>query len=540
MNETLAEERGSFRYNGLEVKMKRRLLSALLRDSKVEVLTKAVPRVWVSGIEHDSRNIKKGFLFLAQKGLSVDGHDFIQAAVNNGAAAVIGERNPKEIQSTVPYVQIKSDIDSFSYLSASFYGFPARKLTVIGITGTDGKTTTSNLLFSILKAAGIKAGMVTTVNALIGDEVVDTGFHVTTPEANDVQRYMAQMDEAGLTHVILESTSHGLAQGRVTACEYDIAVVTNITHEHLDYHGNYENYRAAKARLFELCAKTPKKRGVKKLGVLNHDDRSFEFLDNFVTIQKVSYGTGQGSDVRASNVQYFPGGLKFVVNRGNEKFSIDSPLVGDFNVSNILAAVTAARVGLDIQVPLIQAGISSLQAVTGRMEPIDLGQNFTAIVDFAHTPNALEVALNAVRKMTKGKVIAVFGSAGLRDREKRRLMAEVSAKLADITVITAEDPRTESLAAILDEMGNAAESKGAVEGETYIKVADRGEAIKAAIKLAKPGDLVVACGKGHEQSMCFGTTEYLWDDRTAMKAALADHLGLSGYPMPYLPTQDKE
>lgn len=522
-----------------EVHMAEKLLSKLLSDAEVEIVSSRGPDVLVTGVERDSRNVKPGNLFIAQAGLSADGHNYINAAKENGAVAVAGEKSPDEVDSELPYVQLKPSLDNFSYLSASYYDFPGRKLTVIGVTGTDGKTTTSNLFFGILKAAGIKAGMVTTVNALIGDQVVDTGFHVTTPEANDVQRYMAQMVDAGLTHVILESTSHGLAQGRVTACEYDIGVVTNITHEHLDYHGNYENYRAAKARLFKLCARSVKKPGVEKLAVLNRDDRSYDFLKSFVKVPQVAYGRAEGSNVHATNIEYSPGGMKFIVSVNNsEEFEIASPLIGEFNLSNILAAVSAARVGLNIDAPVIQTGITSLKAVTGRMEPIDLGQDFTAIVDFAHTPNALEVALNAVRKLTSGRVIAIFGSAGLRDRAKRRMMAEVSARLADVTVITAEDPRTESLDAILDEMGKAAESQGAVEGKTYIKVPDRGEAIRRAIKMAKPGDLIVACGKGHEQSMCFGTTEYLWDDRTAMKAALAEHLGIDGYPMPYLPTQD--
>ncbi|HMN13514.1 MAG TPA: Mur ligase family protein, partial [Bellilinea sp.] len=215
--------------------MAEKLLSKLLSEAEVEIVSSRGPDVLVTGVERDSRNVKPGNLFIAQAGLSADGHNYINAAKENGVVAVAGEKSPDEVDSDLPYVQLKPSLDNFSYLSASYYDFPGRKLTVIGVTGTDGKTTTSNLLFSILKAAGIKAGMVTTVNALIGDQVVDTGFHVTTPEASDVQRYMAQMVDAGLTHVILESTSHGLAQGRVTACEYDIGVVTNITHEHLDY-----------------------------------------------------------------------------------------------------------------------------------------------------------------------------------------------------------------------------------------------------------------------------------------------------------------
>jgi UDP-N-acetylmuramoyl-L-alanyl-D-glutamate--2,6-diaminopimelate ligase len=214
-------------------------------------------------------------------------------------------------------------------------------------------------------------------------------------------------------------------------------------------------------------------------------------------------------------------------------------LVGAFNVSNCLAAFTVAVVGLGISPEIAAQGLAALDGVPGRMERIDLGQDFTAIVDFAHTPNALKVALEAARPMTRGRVICVFGSAGLRDREKRRMMAETSAELADLTVLTAEDPRTESLDRILVEMAAGAGSRGGVEGETFWRVADRGEAIRFALRLARPGDIVLACGKGHEQSMCFGKTEFLWDDRTAMRAALSELLGVEGPQMPYLPSQDR-
>jgi len=220
----------------------------------------------------------------------------------------------------------------------------------------------------------------------------------------------------------------------------------------------------------------------------------------------------------------------------NFRQPVISRLVGAFNISNILAAMTTAIYGLNISPQITADGIASLDAVPGRMERINLGQAFTAIVDFAHTPNALKVALQAVRQMTAGRVIAVFGSAGLRDRAKRKMMAEVSIELADLTILTAEDPRTESLDGILAEMADAAVSKGGEEGKTFWRVPDRGEAIRQAIRLAKPGDLVVACGKGHEQSMCFDQTEYAWDDRTAMRAALAESLLKDGPDMPVLPT----
>lgn len=488
----------------------------------------------ITGIQFDSRKVLPGNLFVALSGGSADGHDFIPTAIAKGAAAVVGT---KDLTLTVPYIKVDDSREALAYLAASFYDHPGRKLTVIGVTGTDGKTTTSNLLFQILKTAGIKAGLVSTVNAVIGDEVIDTGFHVTTPEATEVQQLLARMVDAGLTHVVLETTSHGLAQHRVTGCEYDIAVVTNITHEHLDFHGSYEGYRAAKARLFTSLNDTHEKPfGNPRLAVLNADDGAFEYLDELVKGSKCSYSLKGKGTVNAASIRYSPVGTDFAVEVNKAIVSIHCNLPGDFNVSNCLAAFTAAVEGLGIDAEVAARGIASLPGVPGRMEVIDLGQPFSAIVDFAHTPNALLQAIETARQLMHGRVITVFGSAGLRDRQKRRMMAETSVKKADITILTAEDPRIESLDDILAEMADEAVKAGGVEGQTFFRVSDRGDAIRLAVKLAQPGDLVMPCGKGHEQSMCFGEVEYPWDDRTALRAALSEYMHVRGPLMPVLPT----
>jgi UDP-N-acetylmuramoyl-L-alanyl-D-glutamate--2,6-diaminopimelate ligase len=330
----------------------------------------------------------------------------------------------------------------------------------------------------------------------------------------------------------------------------------------MDEHGSYENYRAAKARLFSSLEITrPKPQGNPRLAVINRDDiKSFDFLNDFIKVNKINYGLGEAAEVRAEEITYDPSGIHYIARSKDFRVDITSRLVGAYNVSNCLAALTAATYGLNIPPETAAEGIASLEGIPGRMERIDLGQDFTALVDFAHTPNALKVSLEAAREMlarsllpggdrealrkkgpgVMGRLIAVFGSAGLRDREKRRMMAETSAELADLTVLTAEDPRTESLEGILEEMAAGARSRGGREGETFWRVPDRSEAIRFALRLARPGDIVIACGKGHEQSMCFGEREHLWDDRTAMRAALAEHLGLDGPEMPYLPTQDTE
>lgn len=491
-------------------------LSSLVNSLPIPWRSSAeIPAQIVNAIQFDSRKISAGDVFVAISGDATDGHDFVPSVVENGAIAVVGTRDLSGLP--IPYIQVNDSREALAHLAAAFYDYPARKMLVIGVTGTDGKTTTVNLIYEILKIAGFKAGLISTVNAVIGDEVINTGFHVTTPEATDVQCYLARMVEAGLSTVVLETTSHGLSQHRVTGCDYDIAVLTNITHEHLDYHNTYEEYRAVKSRLFTSLADTAEKpTGNPRLAVLNRDDASYDYLAGIVTVNQISYGLNGAGDLTALDIISSPTGVDFTISGEGIDPAAHSNLPGKFNVSNCLAAITVALgLGIDLQTAI--EGITRMKGVPGRMEVMNMGQPFGAIVDFAHTPNALKVALETAREMTKRRVIAVFGSAGLRDRQKRRLMAEVSLGLADLTILTAEDPRTESLDAILSQMSDAAESAGGIEEKTFFRVSDRGDAIRLAVKLAKPGDLVMVCGKGHEQSMCFETTEYPWDDRTAMR-----------------------
>ncbi|MEL6270344.1 MAG: UDP-N-acetylmuramoyl-L-alanyl-D-glutamate--2,6-diaminopimelate ligase [Chloroflexota bacterium] len=481
-------------------------------------------------VVESSREVKPGGVFVARKGLSVDGHVYIKDAVSRGAAAFVCEREIAD--AAVPYIQVKDSAQALGRLAAAYHGFPSRKLTVIGVTGTDGKTTTSTLIHAILKASdNVRAGLISTIAADFGDgRTADTGLHVTSPGAPQLQAIMAEMVNQGVTHVVVEMTSHGLAQGRLNGVDIDIAVMTNVTHEHLDYHGTWENYRDAKALMFRMLMPSERTHGQSKVAVINADDPSAEYFAAIPAEERVRYGLEAKGDVQAQNIRYLPSHTEFEIN--GEAFRLN--LVGAFNVYNALAAICATRSGLRMGLDTVRAGLESVMGISGRMERIDEGQDFTAIVDFAHTPNALKRALEAGREMLpKGRrLIAVFGSAGLRDREKRRLMAETSAQLADFTVLTAEDPRTESLDSILEEMAQGCISQGGVEGETFSRVPDRGYAIYAACQIAQPGDVVMACGKGHEQSMAFGETEYPWDDRDAMRAALR------GTPLATLPTAD--
>jgi UDP-N-acetylmuramoyl-L-alanyl-D-glutamate--2,6-diaminopimelate ligase len=494
----------------------------------------------------DSNSVIPGALFVARHGLVSNGHEFISSALDKEAACVVGELPFGDIykwfgESQVPYVQVENSSSALSCLAAALQGFPSRKLVMIGVTGTDGKTTTCNIIYSILRAAGISAGLITTVNAVIGDKTRDTGFHVTTPDAVALQELLANMVDAGMTHCIVEVTSHGLVQQRVSACEFDVVVLTNITHEHLDYHGTLESYMNAKFMLFDQNSRTVSKTETNKLAVLNqNDNQSYDYIKNKLKTDLVDYGIEVQATVSATNIIVNERTTYFDVNIGDDCFPVETVLVGQYNISNCLAAIASTYNGLAINVNYIQAGIASLNRIPGRMEYINIGQDFEAVVDFAHTPNSLRELLLSVRNITNGRIIVVFGSAGLRDVSKRSWMGSIAAEIADFTVITAEDPRTESLSDIMADIASGCVEVGGVEGKTFWKLSDRAEAIRFGVGMAERGDIVLACGKAHEQSMCFGSIEYPWDDRMAMNAAIAERLGRkTDYP-PKLPTSEPE
>lgn len=505
------------------------------------------PDVRLSRLVEHTDQVAPGACFVARVRSTSDGHRYIPLAVERGAALILGQYPRQEVGDGLPpdqpYLQAADTALALAWLSAAWERFPARQLVMLGITGTDGKTTTANFLFQILQTAGIDAGLLSTVRAVVGGTEEPLELHVTTPEAPVVQRYLRRMVDAGLTHCVLEATSHGLAQHRVGAVDFDVAVVTNITHEHLDYHGSYEAYFAAKARLLEaLSAGTPRvptrnvqKQDLTKTAVLNADDSSFERLVDIPAPRRVTYALDTPADVSASELSFSARETTFRLHLPASQAPARSSYVGRFNVYNMLAAAAAADV-LGIDGATIARGFREFPILAGRMERIDEGQAFPVIVDFAHTPNGLQRALESVRDMVSGRIIAVFGSAGKRDVAKRTLMAKISAREADLTVLTAEDPRTESLDEILATMAEGCRSEGGVEGRSFWRVPDRGRAIYRALALAQEDDLVLICGKGHEQSMCFGVTEYPWDDRRATRAALRAFLQGKQMPDLGLPT----
>jgi UDP-N-acetylmuramoyl-L-alanyl-D-glutamate--2,6-diaminopimelate ligase len=481
-------------------------------------------------IVESNLDVEPGGVFAARPGLSTDGHRFIPDAIQRGAAAIVGEHDLRDLP--LPYARVANAQEAIGWLAAAYHGFPSRRMIVIGVTGTDGKTTTSTLIHAILReASGGRAGLISTIAADVGGAAVDTGLHVTTPSAPQTQALLARMAANGLQYAVVEMTSHGLAQGRLNGIDLDLALLTNLTHEHLDYHKTFEAYRAAKGRMFAMLGTSARKPGIAKTAVINADDASADFFAAFPADRTLCYGLRQPADVRASQIVYRSDMTTFSVHHDGAEFLIQSELVGQFNVSNLLAAVSAAR-ALHIPIEFIQRGIRQVRAISGRLERVDAGQSYLALVDFAHTPNALKNALEAGRAMVSagGRVIAVFGCAGLRDLEKRRMMPQAAVRLADVSFFTAEDPRTEPLDEILAVMAAAAVEAGGVEGVHFHRVPDRGLALAKACAIAQPGDVVMALGKGHEQSMAFGTVEYPWDDREALRAAIR------GAPLRTLPT----
>ncbi len=394
------------------------------------------------------------------------------------------------------------------------YGFPARKLKIIGVTGTDGKTTTSTLITAMLRNAGYKVGMMTTISLDLGNGPIPNPTRLTTVTSFSLQRGLKQLANAGVDWVILETTSHALAQHRVWGVPYSVAVFTNLSHEHLDYHGTFENYRDAKVRLFELCNNNAK--GL-QVGIANADDPSGQYFLRAIK-NPVSYGIDAG-DIRAKDVKTTTNGSTMTVKTRNGEFNLKVNLTGSFNVYNALAAAGVGQaLGLDEK--QIIDGIGSLSNVEGRMTTIDEGQDFSVIVDYAHTPGSFEKIFNEIRPVTKGRMIVVFGSAGRRDESKRPLQGNAAGRLCDIVVVTEEDDRDQDGEQIMNEIAEGAEKAGKIRNNDLFLIHDRMRAIAKAIEIAKPGDTVLLLGKGHETSILGNFGKRDWDEAGAARKAL--------------------
>jgi UDP-N-acetylmuramoyl-L-alanyl-D-glutamate--2,6-diaminopimelate ligase len=491
------------------------LLAALPRR---EILHPAAPDLLISDLTADSRQVRPGSLFVAYQGVEVDGHRYIAEACQRGAVAIVAER-PVETPHPLPYVLVPDGRAALAYLASAFYGHPSHRLVVIGVTGTDGKTTTCLMLQAILTAAGHPTGAITTVGALLGDEWQETGPHTTTPDALTVQRLLATMVRRGLGYAVLETTSHALDQGRTLGCAYDVAVLTNITPEHLDYHQTFEAYVAAKARLFQSLATAPRKPGVAKTSVLNADDPVSARFHIYPADRHLTYGLSQPADITAGAIATEGHRQHFRVQTPAGAFPVTLAVPGLFNCANALAAIGAA-LALGLPIPAIQQGLAAYRGAPGRLEFIDCGQPFAVVVDFAHTPNALRQVLTWLRGLTRGRLIVVFGCAGERDPQKRPQMGAIAGALADRIILTAEDPRRERVEDIIAQIATGCARAGRQAGVDYLAIPDRRTAIATALDLARPGDLILIAGKGHERTMCFGTTEVPWSDQAVVRELL--------------------
>jgi len=475
----------------------------------------------IRSLAYDSRQVQPGGLFLAVPGEHTDGRHFLREAARQGALAALGPHYEGETL-PLPYIEVAHIHSALADLAATFYDHPARRLCTIGVTGTDGKTTTSHLISAILDTAGRRHGLMTTASFKSGDRRWENATRQSTLEALDIQRFLHQLlCEEGAGYAVIEATSHGLELQRVRGCAFDLGVVTNITHEHLDFHQTIENYRRAKARLFAMLDPTREKGlQIAPTAILNQDDSSFEILRPYCRVPVLSYGIETPAGVRAVDLQLEASQSSFRAILPDGEIGITTPLVGRFNVSNCLAAIATAW-SLGIAPALIARALATMEGVSGRMERIDEGQPFTVMVDYAHTPESLEKVLRTLRPLTSGRLMVVFGSAGQRDRQKRPIMGGIAAQLSDFFVITDEDPRQEDRLRILQEIAAGARAAGRREGEDFLLIADRRQAIATAFARATSGDTVLLAGKGHEQSIIIGTTSTPWDDRRVAREQLA-------------------
>jgi UDP-N-acetylmuramoyl-L-alanyl-D-glutamate--2,6-diaminopimelate ligase len=468
----------------------------------------------VRGLAYDSRQVQPETLFFAVPGVHVDGHDYVPQAVERGALAVVVERQLDDVRA--PQLVVERARNALADAADAWYGHPSRSLHVVGVTGTDGKTTTCFLAAAVLRAAGRRPGLIGTVELGIGDERLPNENRNTTPEAPELQALLADMVAAGNDSVVMEATSHGLAQARTRNVGFDIGILTNLTSEHLEFHGTLDNYRAAKAILFEQVP----------MSILNADDPSFGFFRDRASGSVVTYGLEADADLRGSAVDATATRTAFRVTAGGWTGRVALRLPGSFNVHNALAAMALAQVeGIDLD--LAAQALGEVSGVPGRMETVDLGQPFGVVVDYAHTADSLAKVLTVLRPLTRGRLIAVFGSAGERDSTKRPAMGRVAAELADITVVTDEDPRLEDPRAINEAIADGARHAGAHDGRTLFVIDDRPAAISHAIGLAKEGDVILLAGKGHERTIVYGTEGRWWDEQEVARRALRER-GFAG------------
>ena len=463
----------------------------------------------VTGISYDSRTVKPGDIFIAIKGFQEDGHEYVKQAIASGASVIILERMIPGLQGFEACFVVESGRRALAEVSSIFYGYPSNKFNLFGVTGTNGKTTTVFLLDWILNSVGRKSAMLGTIFCRIGDKIISN--ERTTPESSDLQNLFGMMVKEEVSDVCMEVSSHSLELDRVHGCNFDVALFTNLSQDHLDFHGDMDSYFNSKMKLFKDC--NPKKI------IVNIDDKYGKQIYEQSKLDKFSYGLSKKADVCAENICNTNTGLKFDLKSPDDFIKIECPMIGEHNLMNILAA-TAAGVSSGIPVKEIAASLKTFQSVPGRFEQIEMGQPFLVVVDYAHTQDALSRVIKFSRPITKGRILTLMGCGGNRDRTKRPLMCAEALKHSDIVVITTDNPRNEIPEQIIREVNNGTKLVPGSEDRCF-SIVDRKEAINFIISFAKEGDTVLITGKGHETYQMIGNIKIPFDDRNQARNVLS-------------------
>ncbi len=476
-------------------------LALLIPDAKI-----IGDDVQISGIEHDSRKVTAKNIFVCMEGAHVDGHNFISQAADKGAVAVLTARKNFMPPENISAIIVPDMLNALAVIVPYFYDYPARAMRVVGVTGTNGKTTTTYLLREIFKSAGLKVGLIGTIQILIDDEKFPNPN--TTPNVIDLQHIFAEMRDKKIQVVVMEVSSHALAENRVAGVEFDTAIFTNLTQDHLDFHGTMENYLRAKAKLFDMISRRGTKQN--KTAVINIDDVAGEKILKHCLCKKISYGVKNPADLQAVDVNIRADGMKL-----HCLMDLSLNITGLFNVYNVLAAIGAA-LAENIRPDIIKLALENFKSVPGRFERIFADVPFTVIVDYAHTPDGVKNVLETARQIATGKIITVFGCGGDRDNKKRPIMGKLAAELSDVVIATSDNPRTEDPEKILDDI------EAGIGDKIHERIVDRRTAIFRAIELAAAGDVVLILGKGHENYQILNTGTIHFDDREVANEAITE------------------
>ncbi|HAU32719.1 MAG TPA: UDP-N-acetylmuramoyl-L-alanyl-D-glutamate--2,6-diaminopimelate ligase [Desulfotomaculum sp.] len=491
------------------------LFSELIEEQKILAKSKDL-QVPVRGLAYDSRSVGQDFLFFAVEGFKTDGHLFIEKAIENGASAVVIQK-PVNIPENIAWIQVPDTRSALALFSARYYGNPTHKLKLIGVTGTNGKTTTTHLLAAIYRSAGDKTGIIGTISNWIGD--LELPVDKTTPESLELQQLFSGMAQEGVKTVVMEVSSHALALRRVVGCRFKTALFTNISQDHLDFHQDMDDYLRTKAMLFKMLSLEDKSEP--RFAIVNYDDPGAREILAASQVDVVTYGLGEKAMVRATEVEVTSKGVSFLIITPWGESRVALKLTGLFNVYNALAALAAGGAdGLTLEAMI--ESLQSVSGVRGRFEKVDRGQDYTVVVDYAHTPDGLEKVLKTAREITSGKLISVFGCGGDRDRGKRPLMGEIAARLCDLAVVTSDNPRTEDPLKIITDVQAG---MNGISGIDYVTIPDRRQAIAYALGRASAGDVVVIAGKGHEDYQIIGNRKFPFDDREEVIKVLEKNKG---------------